>query len=76
MKVVIDLTRPIDSRVVSVKVLCRKCTTPEYLPLDPTKTYRVIVGGYLASGGDRFEVFPKYGFNHKYQQFSLIQLAN
>lgn len=65
MKVVIDTRRPIGSRIVSVEVLCRKCEIPEYHPLDPNEIYRVIVGSYMASGGDSFDVFPEYGFNHR-----------
>lgn len=60
-----DVRRPIGNRVVSVDVMCRKCIVPEYQPLDPIAVYRILVGSYIGSGGDGFEVFPKYGFNQK-----------
>lgn len=62
---VLDVTRPIGNRVVSVAVLCRKCAIPEYHPLDPKEVYRVLVGAYLAHGGDGFDVITEYGFNHR-----------
>lgn len=65
MKMVIDVNRPIGERVLSVDVLCRKCAVPEYHPLDPKEIYRVIIGSYMAGGGDSFDVFPQYGFNHR-----------
>lgn len=65
LRVVFDTTRPSGNRVVSVDVLCRKCAVPEYESLDPKEVYRIVVGSFIASGRDGFDVFPKYGFNHR-----------
>lgn len=65
MKVVFNATQPIGSRVVSVDILCNKCAVPVFEPLVRTQMYRLIVGSFLAGGGDGFEMFLKNRQNFK-----------
>ena len=46
-----DLSKPTGERAVSIKVAGK--------PLDEPATYRVATNDFLASGGDRFEVFKQ-----------------
>ncbi|PIK48687.1 putative 5'-nucleotidase [Apostichopus japonicus] len=52
------------SRVVSAQVICTNCSIPEYEPLDPDKTYKVITTNYVAGGGDGFEVINIHKANY------------
>lgn len=54
MKIVYNVTNPVGSKVVSVKILCNKCIVPEYLPLDEEEVYAAIVPSYTAAGKDGF----------------------
>ncbi|KAF5274933.1 hypothetical protein FQA39_LY18691, partial [Lamprigera yunnana] len=65
IRVVYNLTQPIGSKVVSVKILCRKCKVPKYEPLNYEKIYRIILNSFLASGGDDFMVIANNLVNHK-----------
>lgn len=65
LKVVYNVTNPPNKRVVSVDVLCQKCLTPRYEPLDKTKTYRIIAQNFLATGGDGFRAISDYKQNYK-----------
>ena len=46
----VDMTKPVGSRIVSV-------TMADGTPLDPAKTYKVAVNGFLIDGGDGFTTF-------------------
>ncbi|XP_060521912.1 protein 5NUC-like [Cylas formicarius] len=52
MKVVLDMSKPPYSRVVSVKVRCGLCLVPIYEPLDPHKNYTLVTSSFLSDGGD------------------------
>ena len=58
IKVVIDLSRNANDRIVDIKVLCQKCNMPKYEPLNDTKIYRVVLADYVAKGGAEFPMFP------------------
>lgn len=50
--------------MVSAQVICTNCSIPEYEPLDPDKTYKVITTNYVAGGGDGFEVINIHKANY------------
>ncbi|KAJ8967995.1 hypothetical protein NQ314_002529 [Rhamnusium bicolor] len=54
--VVLNLTRPEGSRVQSIKIRCQACEIPIYEDLDLSKTYRMVITSYLASGGDGYTI--------------------
>jgi 5'-nucleotidase len=54
VKVVYDLSRPKNERVVSLLVRCDDCPIPDYTPLDMNKIYDVVTITYLTIGGDGF----------------------
>lgn len=58
LKVVYDMSKPVNSRVVSLYALCRVCegNIPKYEPIDEEKFYRVVAPDFLARGGDGFEM--------------------
>lgn len=56
LKVVFNVTKPVNERVVSVDALCQQCLEPHYEPLNPNKYYRVIGQNFLAGGGDGFNM--------------------
>ena len=59
MKVVFDLSQPVNSRVKSLHVLCKQCRVPRYVPIEMEEVYKVAVPTYIAKGGDGFEVLKK-----------------
>lgn len=59
LKVVFDLKRPKNSRIVSLHVLCRVCVIPNYEPIDDEKYYRVVLPSFMAAGGDGFTMIPE-----------------
>lgn len=50
IKVVYNVTNPIGSRVVSAKVLSRKCRNLRYEPLDLDEWYRLAVPVWVGKG--------------------------
>ena len=56
MQVVYDLSRPKDSRVVSVQVQCASCDIPAYSELERNKTYNVLLSDFMQSGGDGYDM--------------------
>ncbi|MGC8491241.1 MAG: bifunctional metallophosphatase/5'-nucleotidase [Syntrophobacteraceae bacterium] len=59
LRVVYDLSKPSGERIVSVEVAGK--------PLDDRASYRVATNDFLATGGDRFDVF-KHGRNISTEQ--------
>ncbi len=59
LRVVYDLSKPTGERIVSVEVAGK--------PLDDRASYRVATNDFLATGGDRFDVF-KHGRNISTEQ--------
>lgn len=65
LKVVYNVTQPINQRVVSVDVLCQECLEPRYERLQPNKYYRIIGQNFLAKGGDGFDMIDKNKRNYR-----------
>lgn len=64
LKVVFNVTEPVNNRVVSVDVLCRECDVPKYERLDVNRMYRLIVPSFIGAGGNGFVAFTKR-VNHR-----------
>lgn len=60
-----DLHKQNGERVVRALARCAECRVPIYEPIDPNKSYDVIMTAFLASGGDGFTVLKD---NYKIQQ--------
>ncbi|GJQ83468.1 hypothetical protein Trydic_g8593 [Trypoxylus dichotomus] len=60
MKMVVDLTQPIGSRIVSLKIRCRRCHIPAFQKLEPEEYYPIALTLYLAKGGDRHGVIQEH----------------
>lgn len=54
IRVVFDTSRPVGSRVTSLKLLCNECLTPVYSNVNYSQTYRIIVPSFIANGGDGY----------------------
>lgn len=54
-RIVADVSRAVNDRILSVDVLCSNCTEPQWLPLEPNKSYRVAMADYLALGGSMYD---------------------
>lgn len=65
LRVVYNVTKPVNSRVVSVEVLSTDAVKPIYKPLNETENYRIIVASFLVNGGDGFKMIPEHMQNHK-----------
>lgn len=59
MKVVYDLSKPVGSRLVDVKVDCDSCTNEIWVDLQLGQTYAIAMPIYLATGGDDFTMFEQ-----------------
>ncbi|XP_041352276.1 5'-nucleotidase-like [Gigantopelta aegis] len=59
MKVVYDVSKPPQHRVVEVKVRCTKCDVPQFEPLNLTQIYDIILPDFTANGGDDYTVIKK-----------------
>ncbi|KAK9711182.1 5prime-nucleotidase, C-terminal domain [Popillia japonica] len=64
IRFIIDLSRPLGSRVVSLKVRCHKCKVPAYSDIDLEAYYPIAVLSFLLTGGDGFSAFANV-INHE-----------
>ncbi|ESP03128.1 hypothetical protein LOTGIDRAFT_82528, partial [Lottia gigantea] len=64
LRVKYNLYKSAGNRVVDVKVLCTECRIPTFEELDLNKYYRVILGDYIAGGGDGYEMIKNKGINY------------
>ncbi|KAK7107283.1 snake venom 5'-nucleotidase-like [Littorina saxatilis] len=64
LRVLYDMKQPKGQRVVEVKVRCADCEVPEFVDLEPTKVYKIIMSNFLANGGDGFTLIPKNTIKH------------
>jgi len=65
MKIVFNVTEPVNHRVVSIDVLCRHCSVPRYEKLDPDRWYRMIVPSFIGGGGNGYIAFGNNRRNHR-----------
>lgn len=54
---VYNLTQPVGSRIMSLKVRCNKCSETEFVEFDDEVYYRVAVNSFLADNGDGHVAF-------------------
>lgn len=54
LQVLYDLSRPPNSRVISVQVQCANCRIPSYSKLDKSATYKVLINDFIHNGGDGY----------------------
>lgn len=59
VRVVYNVSQPVDRRVVEVRVLCTDCEVPLYEPLRLLGEYKVIVTEFMAHGGDGFALLQR-----------------
>ncbi|XP_067676568.1 5'-nucleotidase-like [Haliotis asinina] len=51
-----DVSKPVGSRVVDVKVRCANCTVPRFDPLDKETLYTIALPTFTSDGGDGYTV--------------------
>ncbi|XP_029348962.1 5'-nucleotidase-like isoform X1 [Echeneis naucrates] len=73
--VVYDVSKPVNQRVVSLSVLCTKCRVPKYEPLDPQKTYTVVMPSYIVAGGDSFTMIKEELLKHNTGDMDMAVLS-
>ncbi|XP_068155450.1 apyrase isoform X3 [Drosophila tropicalis] len=54
-----DFTKPVNSRVVSIRVRCADCEVPIYEALENDKLYRIASPNFLQQGGDGFTMLAE-----------------
>ncbi|XP_035669097.1 snake venom 5'-nucleotidase-like [Branchiostoma floridae] len=60
LRVVYDKTKDPGHRVVRVEARCSTgCLIPEYRPLDPAASYKIIMPTFLANGGDGYNMIAE-----------------
>lgn len=64
-RVVYNITKEPQNRVVSIEVMTIKDKITKYEPLDDSKMYKCVSDSFLVEGGDSFHVIPKYLKNLK-----------
>lgn len=65
LRVVYDMTKEANKRIVQLDVLCRICdrSVPKYEPIDEEEFYRVSMPEFLALGGDGFTMIGEKSRN-------------
>ncbi|XP_047349466.1 protein 5NUC-like [Vespa velutina] len=56
LQVSYDISRPPNSRVISVQVRCAACNIPSYSDLDKNATYKVLINDFMHNGGDGYKM--------------------
>ncbi|KAK9889011.1 hypothetical protein WA026_004295 [Henosepilachna vigintioctopunctata] len=59
IQIVIDVRKPIGSRITSLKVRCAHREVPVYQEVKLDESYRIIVPSFLITGGDGFAIISK-----------------
>lgn len=64
IRLVLNVDKPVNSRVVSIDVICTDCLVPEYRPLDETQIYKIIMPSFIANGGDGYAIIREKKIRH------------
>lgn len=59
LRVEYDLNKQNGKRVTKALARCGECSVPRYEPVEPNKSYNVIMPAFLANGGDGYTVLVK-----------------
>lgn len=62
LQVLYNISRPVNSKVVSVKVRCAACNIPSYSDLNKTATYNVLINDFMQNGGDGYKMLKDLEF--------------
>lgn len=65
LRILFDLSKPRNERVVSVFVRCASCLIPTYAPLRRTAVYKIVLSSYLARGGPGLAVLRDKKLSHR-----------
>lgn len=76
VRVIFDLAKQPYSRIVDVKVRCRKCSIPKYENLIDEEWYRVVVPSFLVRGGDGHKIIAQQHRNHEIGPRDIDQLLS
>ncbi|XP_037077649.1 5'-nucleotidase-like isoform X2 [Pollicipes pollicipes] len=64
LRVLYDLSKPLGSRVQRLEIACSQCSVPKLEPVLRSRQYRVAMPGFLAGGGDGYDMFDKEKLYH------------
>uniref|UniRef100_A0A3P9J7Z8 5'-nucleotidase n=1 Tax=Oryzias latipes TaxID=8090 RepID=A0A3P9J7Z8_ORYLA len=64
IRVEYDLSKPVNQRVVSLLMRCTECRVPKFEPLDPEKTYTVVMTSFMVGGGDGYSMIQDELLKH------------
>lgn len=64
IRVEYDLSKPVNQRVVSLLMRCTECRVPKFEPLDPQKTYTVVMTSFMVGGGDGYSMIQDELLKH------------
>lgn len=76
LKVVYNMSREVNNRIVSLDVLCRVCVIPRYEPIKDEEYYRVVLPSFLAGGGDGFTMVAEGVRNSIYGPLDIDALTD
>lgn len=59
----VNATKPKNSRVESIEILCEECTPAQYEAIDLDRSYRVVANDFLLRGGNGYTIFAENAQN-------------
>ncbi|KAI1897398.1 hypothetical protein AGOR_G00082890 [Albula goreensis] len=72
----LDVSRPPGQRVTGLNLLCTKCRVPRYEPLDPNRTYKLVMPSFLVDGGDGYSMIKDEKLKHDSGDLDLAVVAD
>lgn len=76
LRVEYDLNQPNGKRVMKALARCGECRVPRYEPVQPNKSYNVIMPAFVATGGDGFTVLMKNYKKEKEMDTTDVDMAD